>query len=85
MKGLLDLELGYELGGAGKRLFRVEVGDKRAVVIGFEAEVDPGGLRDFRHEAATDVDIAAVLRRAVVLLERGESGEVVNHLRGGQD
>lgn len=77
MNKLSDCELAKEL-VPGKRVFRIELEPGKALMIGAELEVDPGGMADFQRAAAGDAEIVAGIARAYALATNLEN------LRGGQ-
>lgn len=70
--------LNFEPGEPGRRLFRVDLGDGRSLILGAEVEVDPGGLHDFRREIPSDADVVLGLRCAAAMTREPA-------LRGGQE
>lgn len=63
----------------GKRLFRIEMGDGRALIIGAELEVDDGGMSDLRRQIPTDREVCEGVEYAAEMM-RGRK-----FLRGGKD
>lgn len=82
MSEFFEAELAKDLTGVapepGRRLFRLELGSGRSLILGAEVEVDPGGVADIRREIPGDGDICAGVERAAAMI-RGEN------LRGGQE
>lgn len=62
----------------GKRLFRIEMGDGRALIIGAELEVDDGGMSDLRRQIPTDREVCEGVEFAAEMMKG-------RFLRGGQD
>lgn len=52
----------------GRRLFRVDLGGGRALIIGAEVEVDPGGMADIRRQVATDLEVCQGIERAAAMM-----------------
>ena len=71
-----DLDLGPV--EPGKRLFRIEMGDGRALIIGAELEVDGGGMSDLRRQIPGDRDVCEGIEYAAEMMKG-------KFLRGGQD
>jgi hypothetical protein len=62
----------------GRRLFRIDLGGGRSLILGAEVEVDPGGFKDIRREIPGDADVVLGLRYASALTREPA-------LRGGQE
>lgn len=73
-----DLDLGPV--EPGKRLFRIEMGDGRALILGAELEVDDGGMSDLRRQVPTDREVCEGVEYASRLMAGNPK-----FLRGGQD